>query len=133
MSKPRRTPEADRAAAGTSPGVRPRVKVWVVADDVKFGDGRAQLLEAIVELGSLQKAVRKFGMSYRSIWGYFRELERAMGVPLLERHPGGRPGGGTRLTPEGRDFLDRYRRFRQGIDTVVERQFTRSFPPRRGT
>ena len=106
--------------------LRPRVKVWVVvAEGVKFGDGRAELLEAIAELGSLQKAVARFGMSYRSAWGYFRELERAAGMTLLERSPG--PGGGTRLTPEGREFLRRYRRFRRGLDAIVDRQFSRSF------
>jgi molybdate transport system regulatory protein len=112
-----------------APRIRPRVKVWVViADDVKFGDGRAELLDAIVELGSLQKAVARFGMSYRSAWGYFRELERAAGITLLERHPG--PGGGTRLTADGRAFLERYRRFRRGLDAVVDRQFSRSFRTR---
>jgi molybdate transport system regulatory protein len=108
--------------------MRPRLKVWVVVDDrVKFGDGRASLLDAIVELGSLQRAVARFGMSYRSAWGYFRDLERATGFPLLERHPGGGKTGGTRLTPEGRRFLERYRRFRQGLDAVVEGHFRRSF------
>ena len=107
------------------PPIRPRVKVWVViADDVKFGDGRAELLDAIAELGSLQKAVARFGMSYRSAWGYFRELERAAGITFLERHPG--PAGGTRLTADGREFLERYRRFRRGLDAVVDRQFSRS-------
>ncbi len=108
--------------------MRPRVKVWVVvADRVKFGDGRAALLDLIVELGSLQKAVARLGMSYRAAWGYFRELERAAGFRLLERHPGGGATGGMRLTPEGRRFLDRYRRFRRDLDALVEGHFRRSF------
>ncbi len=105
-----------------------RLKVWVTfGDRIKFGDGRAQLLAAIDQLGSLQRAVARFGMSYRNAWGYFRELERAAGFKLLERRPGGRPGGGTRLTAEGRRFLQRYRRFRRGLDELVDRHFRRSF------
>ena len=105
-----------------------RFKVWVVfGDRVKFGDGRADLLECVAELGSLKQAVARFGMSYRGAWGYFRELERAAGFKLLERHPGGGPEGGTRLTPEGRRFLERYRRFRHGVDETVTRHFTRTF------
>ncbi len=120
-----RQPQAETERAGI---MRPRLKVWVVVDDrVKFGDGRASLLDAIVELGSLQRAVARFGMSYRGAWGYFRDLERAAGFPLLERHPGGGKTGGTRLTPEGRRFLERYRRFRRGLDAVVEGHFRRSF------
>jgi molybdate transport system regulatory protein len=108
--------------------MRPRLKVWVIVGDrVKFGDGRADLLDLIVELGSLQKAVARLGMSYRAAWGYFRELERAAGFELLERHPGGGAEGGTRLTREGRRFLDRYRRFRRGLDALVEGHFRRSF------
>ena len=105
-----------------------RFKVWVVfGGRVKFGDGRADLLERIAEVGSFKQAVAGFGMSYRGAWGYFRELERAAGFKLLERQPGGGPAGGTRLTPEGKRFLARYRRFRQGLDETVARQFTRSF------
>src|SRR5262249_3527855 len=69
----------------------PRVKVWViVGGSVKFGRGRADLLEAVAETGSLQKAVARFGMSYRSAWGYFQELERAAGFKFFERRPGAR-------------------------------------------
>lgn len=96
-------------------------------DDVKFGDGRARLLELVDELGSLKQAVARFGMSYRSVWGYFRELEAAAGFAFLERHPGGGPAGGTRLTGEGRSFLQEYRRFRRGLDELVSRHFDRSF------
>ena len=101
---------------------RPRLKLWVVfGGSVKFGEGRAELLEAVERLGSFKKAVERMGMSYRGAWGYFRELERAAGIVLLERHPGGGPGGGTRLTAEGRRFVARYRRFRRGLDGLLER------------
>jgi molybdate transport system regulatory protein len=102
--------------------------VWVVlGPHVKFGDGRAELLSLIDETGSLRQAVRRLGMSYRGAWGYLRELERAAGAPFLKRHPGGGGAGGMRLTREGRAFLARYRRFRQGLDALVARHFARSF------
>jgi molybdate transport system regulatory protein len=107
---------------------RPRIKLWVVfGDRVKFGEGRAELLEAVERLGSLKKAVERMGMSYRAAWGYFRELERAAGIDLLERHPGGGPAGGTRLTPAGRRFVRQYRRFSGGLEALVDRHFARSF------
>ncbi|HYL81811.1 MAG TPA: LysR family transcriptional regulator [Candidatus Acidoferrum sp.] len=108
--------------------MKPRLKVWVVfGEGVKFGDGRAQLLELIDELGSIKQAVGRFGMSYRSAWGYLRELEKAAGFKLLERRAGGGPGSGTRLTRRGREFLEKYRRFRRGLDGVVARHFAGSF------
>lgn len=108
--------------------LQPKLKVWVVfRDRTKFGDGRAQLLELIDELGSIKKAVARFGMSYRSAWGYIQELEKAAGFKFVARQPGGGRRSGTRLTKKGRDFLQRYRRFRRGLDDVVRRHFAGSF------
>ncbi len=105
-----------------------KLKVWVVfGERVKFGDGRARLLELIDELGSIQKAVAQLGMSYRNAWGYLRELERAAGFKLLQRGRGGAPASGTRLTKKGRQFLDRFWRFRRGVERNIARQFQRSF------
>ena len=97
--------------------------------DLKFGDGRARLLEMIDEQGSLRKAAEAFEMSYRNAWGYLRELERAAGFKFVERGAGGGPHSGMRLTDKGRTFLARYRRFRSGLDETVTRRFERSFKP----
>ena len=69
--------------------MKPKLKVWVTFGELKFGDGRARLLEAIDEQGSLRKAAEAFEMSYRNAWGYLRELERAAGFKFVERAPGG--------------------------------------------
>lgn len=91
--------------------MKARLKVWIVfGDRVKFGDGRAELLALIDELGSIKRAVARFGMSYRNAWGYIRELEAAAGFKFLERRPGGGPRSGTRLTKNGQAFLRDYAR-----------------------
>ena len=108
--------------------MRPKLKVWVTfGDDLKFGDGRARLLEAIEKQGSLRKAAEEFEMSYRNAWGYLRELEAAAGFKFVERAPGGGPQSGMRLTRAGKRFLERYRKFRSGLDGAMKRQFDRSF------
>jgi molybdate transport system regulatory protein len=109
----------------TRDALKPKLKVWIVLDGrVKFGEGRAEFLERVEALGSLKQAVAGMGMSYRAAWGYLRELERAAGFKFLVRHPG---RGRTRLTADGRRFLERYRRFRRGLDDVVASHFSRSF------
>jgi molybdate transport system regulatory protein len=111
--------------------VKPKVKVWVAfSDELKFGEGRARLLELIGERGSLQQAAKEFEMSYRNAWGYLGELERAAGFKFVERAPGGGPRSGMRLTKEAKRFLARYWKFRAGVDRVVQRHFERAF--RRG-
>jgi molybdate transport system regulatory protein len=107
--------------------MKARLTVWVVfGDRVKFGDGRARLLQLVDELGSLRRALEQMGMSYRAGWGYLRELERAAGMKLLEPKPGGRRGG-TRLTRQWRLILDRYRRLRKGLEDDCARRFKRTF------
>ena len=108
--------------------MRPKARVWITfGEDVKFGDGRARLLELIEERGSLSKAAEEFEMSYRNAWGYLQDLERAAGFQFVERAPGGGPRSGMRLTADGRRFLERYRKFRAGLDATIDRQFTRAF------
>jgi len=108
--------------------MKPKVKVWVAfSDELKFGDGRARLLELIDKHGSLQQAAKEFAMSYRNAWGYLGQLERAAGFKFVQRSPGGGPRGGMRLTPEAKRFLGRYHRFRDALDRAVRDQFDRAF------
>ena len=112
-------------------GMKPKLRVWVTfGDDLKFGDGRARLLALIDEHGSLKQAAEALAMSYRHAWGYLRELERAAGFKFVERAPGGGPRSGMRLTADGRHFVERYQRFRAGIDAAMQRQFVRTFQTR---
>lgn len=108
--------------------MKPKVWVWVTfGEDLKFGDGRARLLELIDARGSLKKAAQEMEMSYRNAWGYLRDLERAAGFKFLERVPGGGPESGMHLTKAGRRFLERYYKFRSGLDEAARRQFDRAF------
>jgi len=108
--------------------MKPKIKVWVAfSDGLKFGDSRARLLEPIDKRGSLRRATAEFEMSYRNAWGYLRELERAARFKFVERVPGGGPQSGMRLTKEAKRFLERYWRFRSGLDEIVRRRFKRAW------
>jgi molybdate transport system regulatory protein len=114
--------------------MKPKLRVWVTfGDDLKFGDGRARLLEAIEQRGSLKKAAEAFEMSYRNAWGYLRELEHAAGFKFVERAPGGGPESGMRLTDAGKRFLRHYRTFRGALEGSMKRHFEQSFRQTRAT
>ena len=114
--------------------MKPKLRVWVTfGDELKFGDGRARLLEAIEERGSLKKAAEAFEMSYRNAWGYLRELERAAGFKFVERVAGGGPDSGMRLTEAGKGFLRRYRMFRSALEQSTKQHFDRIFKQARTT
>src|SRR5436190_21727458 len=114
--------------------MKPKWRVWVTfGEDLKFGDGRARLLEAIEQRGSLRKAAEAFEMSYRNAWGYLRELERAAGFKFVERAPGGGRARGMRLTDAGKRFVRHYRTFRGALETSMKRHFDRTFKQTRAT
>ena len=74
-----------------------------------FGPGIAELLEGVDREGSLRAAACGMGMAYSKAWTALRRCEETLKVPLLERKTGGRSGGHSRLTAEGRFLLEEYR------------------------
>lgn len=108
--------------------MKAKYKFWVEKDGaVVVGNGRVGLLKLIDELGSIQRAADKIGMSYRHAWGFVRKIENRSGIKFVETRIGGKEGGGARLTPEGREFLERYSSFRDGIDEFIENKFKEAF------
>ena len=86
----------------------PRVRI-LIGNATALGPGKADLLEAIAETGSISAAARGAGMSYRRAWLLVDTMNRCFIGDLVERVTGGRGGGGTRLTDLGRNVLARYR------------------------
>lgn len=74
-----------------------------------MGPGKADLLAAIGETGSISAAGRRLGMSYRRAWLLVETMNRCFRAPLVAAAKGGRSGGGARLTPAGAEALARYR------------------------
>lgn len=48
--------------------MKTRCKMWLEEDDHLFGDGVANLLESIDELGSISQAAAKLNIYYRRTW-----------------------------------------------------------------
>lgn len=63
------------------------------------------LLRAIEASGSLQKAARAAGYSYKGAWLVLETAGNLSRAPLLHRQTGGAGGGGSRLTDAARQLL----------------------------
>lgn len=101
-----------------------RSKIWIEgADGVLLSVWRVELLEAVEAEGSLSRAAERLGVPYRTAWERIHEIERGLGVRLLETESGGAEGGGSRLSPAGRDLVARFRRASDGIAGLIERRF----------
>ena len=111
--------------------VKPKVKLWVEQGGLLvLSDYRAQLLQHVADTGSLAQAAERMGLSYRRAWGKIKEIERNLGVRLVQSEVGGVGGGRTRLTPRGERLLAYYHRFRAAVEADVGREFTEAFGER---
>jgi molybdate transport system regulatory protein len=74
-----------------------------------LGPGKIRLLEAIGKTGSISRAGRALGMSYRRAWLLVDDMNRCFRAPVVATQPGGVKGGGAALTPFGLQLIENYR------------------------
>lgn len=116
----------------SAPGVR--LKVWIEDErgGVLLSEWRVALLEAVAETGAMARAAESVGVPYRTAWQRLREMEAALGVVLVETVSGGADGGGSRLTADGRDLVERFRRVTAGLAETAQARFDEHLRDRLG-
>ena len=82
--------------------LEPRIRI-LLGSSIAIGPGKAALLDAISETGSIAAAGRRMGMSYRRAWLLAKTMNACFQEPLIEAAKGGTGGGGARLTAMGAD------------------------------
>lgn len=78
-----------------------------------------ELLERIDRTGSISTAASDMGMSYKAAWQAVEAMNNLSEQALVERHAGGRQGGGTALTAYGRRVVGAYRRLETERERVL--------------
>lgn len=101
-----------------SPPPRLRFRI-LLGRSVAIGPGKADLLAAISETGSISAAGRSMGMSYKKAWYLLDTMNQCFASPLVEAKKGGQSHGGAKLTPLGEDVLARYRTIEAKAVTAV--------------
>jgi molybdate transport system regulatory protein len=67
-----------------------------------------ELLRSIEREGSITKAAKAVGVSYKTAWDHIDRLNNLSSKPLISTSTGGRHGGGCRLSEYGKRILDAY-------------------------
>jgi molybdate transport system regulatory protein len=88
-------------------------------EEIAMGPGKAELLEAIAREGSISRAGRAMGMSYRRAWMLVDAMNRCWAERLVETTAGGSSDRGARLTECGRTVLDLYRAIERDLDQAA--------------
>ncbi|MFT3810587.1 MAG: LysR family transcriptional regulator [Micropepsaceae bacterium] len=95
-----------------------------IAPGASIGPGKARLLEAIRDTGSISAAARAMDMSYRRAWLLVDDLRAVFGEPLVETAAGGAKGGGASLTPRGARVLTAFRTMERAAAKAAARAVT---------
>jgi molybdate transport system regulatory protein len=88
-------------------GVRLRL---VLGPDVAIGPGKAALLAAIRDAGSISGGGRALAMSYKRAWLLVDSMNRCFKEPLVVSSRGGSVRGGAQLTGMGERVLASFTR-----------------------
>lgn len=96
-----------------------------------FGEGPARLLRGVETTGSLRAAALSMDMAYTKALKLIRNAENALGFPLICRSTGGKDGGGSHLTTEGKEWLQRYEAYRDACKQANSRLYLEFFPEQR--
>lgn len=105
--------------------------IWIERHDGSerfLGKGRIQLLELIIEHGSISKAAKAMEMSYKRAWDLVNSMNSQAKNPFVITQTGGKSGGGTIVTPEGLQAIEYYKalqsRFKEFLSQENERLIT---------
>lgn len=102
-------------------------RLWIDNNGKAFGLGPYRILSEVKKHGSLNQAARELGMSYNKAWKTVQMAEEKMGFQLLQSMAGGKSGGGSTLTPQAEDLLERYGRFTREANQAVSDLFEKYF------
>ena len=99
-----------------------RIRCWIDIDGERFfGPGPAELLLLIHETGSISKAAKSMGMSYKKAWGIVEMLNSRGKKPYVVAHKGGEKGGGTEVTKDGLQMLSAYQKLNSKLYSIIDK------------
>ena len=92
----------------------------MASNQIALGPGKVDLLEEIHRSGSISKAARELGLSYRRAWTLVDTMNKSFKSSLVEGSVGGKKGGGARLTPLGKQISETYRTMESKAETAMQ-------------
>ena len=102
----------ERLIAGHSlSALQPEIRIRLVKEKPFYGPGAHQLLQLTVETNSLLEACQLMGMSYSKGRGIISLIEQQSGYSVIESQQGGKNGGCSRVTEEGKALMQNYTEF----------------------
>jgi len=100
--------------------------LWIECEGERFfGPGKAELLERIADTGSINKAAKQMGMSYKKAWEMINSLNAQTARPVVIPQTGGEKGGGSTITDEAWQLIKFHRLLRERFTAFLEKETKR--------
>lgn len=102
-----------------------RSRHWIInrKGDIIIGEGRSEILENIERTGSLNKTAKIMKMSYKGVWSKIKVTENYFKVRLVATDR----TRGSRLTREGKELLEKYRKVKEACLEADDKIFRTIF------
>ena len=101
-------------------------RIWIEVDGhILLGEGRVNLLKAIDETGSLSKAAKSIGMSYKKAWSLIDAVNKRAEKPVTTSSIGGKGGGGAELTAYGKSLVIAFESINKNCWTFLDQEISK--------
>ncbi|MDH7444165.1 winged helix-turn-helix domain-containing protein [Aquimarina sp. 2201CG14-23] len=98
-------------------------RIWIEGEEGVFlGEGRIKILKAIVTEGSLSKAAKSLGMSYKKAWNLVDSINKNASNPIVITNTGGNGGGGTIITEYGIKMISAFENINKNCWDFLDQQ-----------
>jgi len=102
-----------------------RSSQWIVDEDDNaiIGEGRMEILDNIEKTGSINQTAKMMKMSYKAVWSKIKTTEKHLNTVIV--HTDRKEG--SRLSKEGKELLEKYRRLKKECLSADDKLFHRIF------
>ena len=103
------------------PKMKLRSSQWIVDEhnNIIIGNGRAEILKNIEQTGSINQTAKVMKMSYKAVWSKIKATEKHLDTRIV--HTDRKEG--SRLSREGKELLEKYRRMKKECMSVDDKIF----------
>ena len=100
--------------------VKSYARIMIEIDGQKvLGPGRVELIENIIETGSISSAAQKMGMSYQKASQMVSELNHAYEEDIILTWKGGKSNGGAKVSEKGMRLMQDYKLLRAKVQSLL--------------
>lgn len=108
--------------------LQPYIIAFMETEKAFFDKRTLLLLKLIHEFCSVKKACKHMAMSYAKAWDALNYLETMLGYQVVCRSHGGRRGGSTVLTEEGKRLIRLFEEYEKRVKEYSRNCFSELFP-----